>query len=110
MAAPSGPGLDFTVGPGFLAAVDVGAECSGLSGVCLAGIFLAALSFRLCLPMRINRCVEMGLALSIRDSVTTSEGQEDEEKRRRLKGEDVSFNHHLLFPENHRLWTKSPTS
>ena len=62
MATPSGPGLDFTAGPGFLAAVDVGTECSGLSGVCLAGIFLAALSFRLCLPVRISRCVEMGWA------------------------------------------------
>lgn len=81
MAAPSGPGLDFTVGPGCLAAVDVGAECSGLSGVCLVGIFLAALSFRLCLPVRISRCVEMGLACPSEILLLPPRGEKMREKK-----------------------------
>lgn len=41
--------------PGFLATADFGVECSSLSGACLADISWAALSFRLCLLLKISR-------------------------------------------------------
>ena len=68
------PGLWCHGEPGVRAAVGGGAERSGLSGVCLAGIFQAAPSFRLCLPGRISRSGGAGDGLSVRDSVTASEG------------------------------------
>jgi hypothetical protein len=56
-----------------LAAADVEAECSSLSGACLVDISWAAPVFRLCLTMRISRWGREEDGSSIKDSVTCKE-------------------------------------